>query len=94
VVSARIALRVESSLVICNPIPSEHALDAETVEAAVESCEALATTEGVTGKALTPFLLSCVAERTGGRSLQSNLALLESNAALAAEVARALSVDH
>jgi pseudouridine-5'-phosphate glycosidase len=43
----------------------------------------------VRGKALTPFLLSCVAERTAGASLEANLALLESNARLAGEVAAA-----
>ena len=37
------------------------------------------------------ILLSCLAERTGGRSLRANLALLESNAGLAAEVASALA---
>jgi pseudouridine-5'-phosphate glycosidase len=46
--------------------------------------------DGVTGKALTPYLLACLAEVTGGRSVEANLALLESNAALAAEVAVAL----
>ena len=43
------------------------------------------------GKAVTPFLLWCLAEETGGASLEANLALLESNAALAAEVAVARS---
>jgi pseudouridine-5'-phosphate glycosidase len=38
---------------------------------------------------VTPFLLSCLAERTGGRSLEANLSLLESNARLAGEVASA-----
>jgi pseudouridine-5'-phosphate glycosidase len=45
----------------------------------------------VRGKALTPFLLSCLAEETGGASLEANLALLESNASLAAGVAAALA---
>jgi pseudouridine-5'-phosphate glycosidase len=40
----------------------------------------------VRGKAVTPFLLSCLAERTGGVSLEANLALLESNARLAGEI--------
>jgi pseudouridine-5'-phosphate glycosidase len=56
----------------------------------VEACEARAAAEGVIGKALTPFLLSCLADRTSGRSLEANMALLQSNAALAAEVAREL----
>ncbi len=46
---------------------------------------------GHLGEELTPFLLSCLAEKTGGASLEANLALLESNAALAADIAVALT---
>jgi pseudouridine-5'-phosphate glycosidase len=45
----------------------------------------------VKGKALTPFLLACLADETGGRSLEANLALLVANASLAAEIATATS---
>ena len=47
-------------------------------------------TRGVTGKAITPFLLDCVRKATGGRSLIANRALIVANARLAAEVAAAL----
>jgi hypothetical protein len=40
---------------------------------------------------LTPFLLACLTEETGGRSLEANLALLESNAALAGAVSIAFA---
>jgi pseudouridine-5'-phosphate glycosidase len=53
----------------------------------VAGCADRARAEGISGKALTPFLLACLAEETGGRSLEANLALLEDNAALAARVA-------
>ena len=49
--------------------------------------ERLADEHGVSGKARTPFLLSTLAELTGGRSLEANLALLEDNARVAAEIA-------
>jgi pseudouridylate synthase len=88
--AARAALNVDSALLVCNPVSSEHALPAEEVRAAVEACESRAEAEGVSGKVLTPFLLSCLAERTDGRSLETNLALLRANGALAAEVALAL----
>lgn len=52
---------------------------------------ARAEEEGVHGKALTPFLLGCLSEHTGGASLEANLALLESNALLAAELAEELA---
>ena len=49
------------------------------------------TEAGVAGKGVTPFLLRALAEETDGRSLEANLALLEDNARLAAEVAVAIS---
>jgi pseudouridine-5'-phosphate glycosidase len=61
------------------------------VEHAVESALVAARSEDVHGGALTPFLLSAVERETGGRSLGANLALLEANAMLAAEIARELS---
>jgi pseudouridine-5'-phosphate glycosidase len=88
---ARRDLRVESSLLVCNPVPPEHALDRETVAVAVRACIARAESEGITGKAVTPYLLSCLSERTGGASLEANLALLEANAGLAGAIAAALS---
>jgi pseudouridine-5'-phosphate glycosidase len=47
--------------------------------------------EGVARNKLTPFLLKRIFELTGGRSLVANIALVENNAAVAAEVAIALS---
>lgn len=84
---ARRDLGVRSSLLVCNPCPEDAALPHEEVAAAVERCTDLARSGGVSGKALTPALLACLAEETGGRTLEANLALLEDNAALAARVA-------
>jgi pseudouridine-5'-phosphate glycosidase len=84
-------LDVRSSVVLCNPVREGLALDRDVVADAVRACEERAVRQGVRGKDVTPFLLSCLAERTGGESLQANLALLESNAGLAAEVAAALA---
>ncbi len=80
-------LAARSAIVLCNPVPAERALDAEDVAAAVRECEEAATRKAVRGKDVTPFLLACLAERTGGASVEANLALLESNARLAADVA-------
>lgn len=84
-------LDVRSSVVLCKPVREGLALDRDVVADAVRACEEQAVSQGVRGKDVTPFLLSCLAERTGGESLQANLALLESNAGLAAEVAAALA---
>jgi pseudouridine-5'-phosphate glycosidase len=82
-------LETPSGILLCNPVPADRAMDAGEIGLAVRECEHAALREGVRGKALTPFLLSCLAERTGGRSLEANLALLESNARLAGEIATA-----
>jgi pseudouridylate synthase len=90
---ARASLGIASTLLVGNPIPAEAALPPEEVAEAVRSCEERARSEGITGKLVTPFLLSCLAEVTGGRSLWANHALLESNARVAAEVAVALATS-
>jgi pseudouridylate synthase len=88
VAAARRDLQVASTLLVCNPCPPEYALPADRVARAVARC--LDRTADARGKEVTPLLLSCLAEETGGESLRANLALLESNAALAARVAAAL----
>jgi pseudouridine-5'-phosphate glycosidase len=88
---ASAGLGIRSALLVCNPVPAGEALAPGLVEDAVARCVARAQSEKVTGKAVTPFLLACVAERTGGASIRANLALLESNARLATAVAVALS---
>lgn len=80
-------LGARAAVLLCNPVPEDVAMDPQEVAFAVRTCEEAAAREGVRGKGLTPFLLSCLAERTGGRSLEANLSLLEANATLAAEVA-------
>ncbi len=50
-----------------------------------------AKTQGIAGKAVTPFLLGRIVELTGGRSLAANIALVENNARLGAQVAVALA---
>lgn len=91
VARARRNLGMGSAILLCNPIDEEHALQAGIVAEAVGECEARAEGKGIAGKDLTPFLLSCLVERTGGASLEANLALLVANAALAAEVAASLA---
>ena len=82
-----------SAVLLCNPIPADHAMDAERIATAVRACEAAVAEERIHGKALTPFLLGCLADRTGGESLEANLALLEANARLAGEIAVAAATS-
>ena len=87
VLDAARSLATDSTVVVCNPIDLDDALDAGEVAGAAARCEARAERDGVRGRDRTPFLLSCLAEETEGRSLRANLALLESNAALAGAIA-------
>jgi pseudouridine-5'-phosphate glycosidase len=91
-IHAQWRLEAGAAVLLCNPIPEDRAMDPATVANAVRACEEIAVRERIRGKALTPFLLSCVSERTGGASLAANLALLESNARLAGEVAVAAAL--
>ena len=75
------------ALLVVQPPPAAAALDASLVDAAVEGALRDARQAGIVGPAVTPFLLAAVERGTAGASLQANLALLESNAALAARIA-------
>lgn len=77
---------------IANPIPEEHEIPADEIAGVIEQALTQLDEHGVTGQEVTPFLLAAVVERTGGRSLDANLALVRHNAATAAEVAVALAV--
>lgn len=84
-------LGVPGALLLCVPPPAEHALPAGEVERAIRRALESAEREGVRGKAVTPHLLRAVAEETGGRSLEANVALLHHNARVAASVAAAVA---
>ena len=59
----------------------------------IEAAQDRPPSENVTGKAVTPFLLAEILERTGGASLKTNIALVENNARLAAQIAVALAAS-
>jgi pseudouridine-5'-phosphate glycosidase len=85
------SLETSSTVLLCNPVPEDHAMDADEVAAAAHEAERRADAAGARGKTRTPFLLAALAELTGGRSLDANLALLEDNARVAGEVAAAIA---
>ena len=87
---AHVALGRQQALLVVNPPPAQHALDRAVVDGAVKQALAEASRAGIHGAALTPFLLESVVKSTGGSSLPANIALLESNALVAAEVAAAM----
>ncbi|MFE9058729.1 pseudouridine-5'-phosphate glycosidase [Streptomyces mutabilis] len=78
-----------SALVVANPVPEEQQLDpalhARVLADALRACEA----EGITGQAVTPFLLAHLVRHTDGASLEANLAAVRGNVRLAARIAAA-----
>ncbi|KFG69734.1 pseudouridine-5'-phosphate glycosidase [Microvirga sp. BSC39] len=85
------ALGLGGGVLVANPVPSADEIPASEMSAFIEAAIAEAKARGVSGKAVTPFLLSRLFERTGGRSLATNIALVKNNAALAARLAASLA---
>ena len=84
-------LGVAGAIVVAVPPPDNAALGREESESAVAAAVAELSALGLAGPDVTPFLLARIAELTAGRSLRANVALLERNAAVAAEIVRALA---
>ena len=91
IASAHFALGRTQSVLVVQPPPAAVALEGDVVARAVEVAMSRAVRDGVRGGAVTPYLLAEVSKETGGKSLATNLALLEANAALAADIARHLA---
>jgi pseudouridine-5'-phosphate glycosidase len=73
------------------PIPEENALSPDEIESGMADALASATRQGITGAAVTPFVLGEISESLDGRNIPANLALSENNARVAGQVAAALS---
>ncbi len=86
----RAGLGLPGGQLVANPIPPEAEIARSEIDPAIETALAEAAAQGISAKAVTPFLLQRIFEITGGRSLASNIALVLSNARLAAEIAREL----
>jgi len=88
---AAAALGHPGGMLVANPIPAGAQLDAEQVAEALASVEAEARRDGVSGGDVTPAVLAALVEATGGAAVAANVALAESNAVVAAEIAAALA---
>lgn len=84
---ARSSLGLPGALLLCVPPPEESAIPADEIQDSIGRALREAAASGVKGKEITPFLLSALARITGGRSLETNIALLLNNARVAAAVA-------
>ncbi len=82
---------MNAGVVVANPISEDDALPLADVDRIVAEALVAAETQGVTGKDITPFLLAYLNDSSGGATLQANIALVLSNATLAAQIAAELS---
>ncbi len=83
---------LQGGAVIANPVDAAAEIPAVEMSAYIETAVGEAAARGIAGKAVTPFILARLVEITGGRSLRTNIALVQSNARLAAELAAATQV--
>ena len=86
----RAAMGLPGGQLVANPIPKDAEIPAESLAPIIARAQADADAHGITGKAVTPYLLQRIFELTEGRSLDANIALVRHNARLAARIAKAL----
>jgi len=90
ILSARHAMKLGGGTVIANPIAEKHEIDRATLDGWTDAALAAASAAGITGKAVTPFLLARMHELSGGATEEANKQLVWSNVRLAARIAAAL----
>lgn len=83
--------RPSSGLLVTVPIPEADELDADELDAVLAEALADCDAAGISGAAVTPFVLERIGTATDGRSVPANLALAENNASVAAEIAVAVA---
>jgi pseudouridine-5'-phosphate glycosidase len=89
-----LGLGLDGSVLLCVPVPASDALPAEAARDAVERATREAEAAGISGPALTPWLLARVATLTDGASLRANTALIVNDARVAGDVAVRLASGH
>lgn|SRR5574341_400068 len=82
-------LGIESALLVTVPVTAEAEVDADLLERVLDDSLAEAERKKITGRELTPFLLRRMSEKSEGATLRANIALLENNARVAAQIANA-----
>ena len=89
--SAKWSMGLKGSVLIANPLSAEDSIDRNEMERHIQEALQAASSAGIKGKEVTPYLLKYIADHTKGESLEANIVLICSNAALGAKIAGALS---
>lgn len=87
----KMELNLHGGMVIANPVPKEHELSKDYIDTIIEEAVKDSIANGISGKDSTPFLLKTIVEKTDGKSLETNIKLVENNAVLGAKIAVAFS---
>ncbi len=85
----RMKMGIDGGMLLANPISKEEEIEPEKISIVIKEALLLAEKKGISGKDVTPFLLSKIVEKLP-QALDANISLVKSNAALAAEVAKNL----
>jgi pseudouridine-5'-phosphate glycosidase len=83
---------MQSALLVTVPVPPESEVENSLLGRVLDEALREAAAKQITGRDVTPFLLACMSERSSGATLRANIALLENNVRVAAQIARALYV--
>ena len=86
---AKWALGLEGGLVVANPVPEAEEMSRADIDGLIAQALAECDERGIHGKDITPFLLGRIVELSGGRSLETNIALVRDNARVGAALATA-----
>ena len=89
---AKWAMKLNGGLLIGVPLPEEHAMPKEEIDSVIVDAIAEMQQQGISGKETTPYLLGSIVERTGGKSLDTNIQLILNNARVAAEIAAQMAL--
>jgi pseudouridine-5'-phosphate glycosidase len=84
-------LKIESALLITVPVPVEAEVESSLLQRVLDDAIAKAECERIAGRDLTPFLLAHMSQSSEGATLRANIALLENNARVAAQIVVALN---
>ena len=87
VMLAKWSMDLSGGLLVAQPVPADYGMDSRQIDTAIDTAIQDAADQEITGKGLTPFVLARVAELTGGKSLEANIALVENNVRLGARIA-------
>ncbi|WP_436867333.1 pseudouridine-5'-phosphate glycosidase [Mammaliicoccus sciuri] len=80
-------LGLETGIVVANPVPEEDQLEPSFINGIIDKAVAKAKEEGIHGKDSTPFLLGEIVKQSEGKSLETNIKLVEHNAKIGTQIA-------